>query len=172
MTVQVAVCGPADCSPQEERWAREVGRLLAGRGAVVVCGGQGGVMAAVAAGARAAGGTVVGLLPAADRAGACPDLTVVIPTGLGQARNVLIVNSADAVIVVGGSWGTLSEVAHAMRRGGVPVVALGGWRVLDRDGREPPGVRHAATPAEAVRLAFPPDADSGTDDAFRDAADC
>jgi uncharacterized protein (TIGR00725 family) len=132
-----------------------VGRLRAGRGAVVICGGYGGVMAAVAAGAGAAGGTVVGLLSGADREGACPDLTVVIPTGIGQARNVLIVNSADAVIVVGGSWGTLSELAHAMR-GGVPVVQLGGWRVLDQDGHVLPGVRHAATPAEAVRLACTP----------------
>lgn len=151
---QIAVCGPADCTPREERDAREVGRLLAERGAVVLCGGYGGVMAAVAAGARAAGGTVVGILSGDDRAGACPDLTVALPTGLGQARNVLLVTAADAVIAVGGSWGTLSELAHAMRRGGVPVVQLGGWRVLDADGREPPGVRHAADPAEAVRLAL------------------
>ncbi len=154
VTPQIAVCGPADCTPQEERDAREVGRLLAERGAIVLCGGYGGVMAAVAAGARAAGGTVVGILSGGDRAGACPDLTVAIPTGLGQGRNVLLVTAADAVIVVGGSWGTLSELAHAMRRGNVPVVQLGGWRVLDADGREPPGVRHAAGPADAVRLAL------------------
>jgi uncharacterized protein (TIGR00725 family) len=150
VTAQVAVCGPAAATPEEERDARRVGLLLAERGAVVLCGGYGGVMGAVAAGARAGGGTVVGLLSGTDRAGASPDLTVAVPTGLGQARNVLLVNAADAVIVVGGSWGTLSELAHAVRRGGVPVVQLGGWRVLDRDGREPPGVRHAATPEEAV----------------------
>ncbi|ACY99374.1 MULTISPECIES: TIGR00725 family protein [Thermomonospora] len=154
MAVQIAVCGPGECSPREERWARQVGRLLAERGAVVLCGGYGGVMAAAAAGARAAGGTVVGLLSGADRQGACPDLTVVVPTGLGQARNAVLVNSADAVIVVGGSWGTLSELAHAMRRG-TPVVALGGWRVIDAAGGPVPGVRHAATPAEAVESAWP-----------------
>ncbi|MFC5751365.1 TIGR00725 family protein [Actinomadura rugatobispora] len=152
MAVQVAVCGPGECTGRERAEAREVGRLLAGRGAVVVCGGYGGVMAAVAAGARSAGGVVVGVLSGADRAGAAPDLTVALPTGLGQARNALIVNAADAVIVVGGSWGTLSELAMAMRRGRVPVVQLGGWRVVDGDGRPLAGVRYAADPAEAVRL--------------------
>ncbi|GLW67595.1 hypothetical protein Arub01_58380 [Actinomadura rubrobrunea] len=150
MAVQVAVCGPRECSRTEWEQAREVGRLLAGRGAVVVCGGYGGVMAAAAAGAYRAGGVVVGVLSAADRAGACEDLTVVLPTGLGEARNNVIVNAADAVIVVGGSWGTLSEVALAVRRGGVPVVQLGGWRVLDEHGRPLEAVLRAATPAEAL----------------------
>ncbi|WP_395107131.1 TIGR00725 family protein [Actinomadura sp. SCN-SB] len=152
MAVQVAVCGPGECTGAERDAAWETGRLLAGRGAVVVCGGYGGVMAAVAAGARSAGGVVVGVLSGADRAGASPDLTVALATGLGQARNAVIVGSADAVIVVGGSWGTLSELALAMRRGGVPVVQLGGWRVLDEGGSPPPGVRYAASPAEAVAL--------------------
>jgi uncharacterized protein (TIGR00725 family) len=152
MAVQVAVCGPAECTGAERDAARAVGRLLAGRGAVVVCGGGGGVMAAVAAGARSAGGVVVGVLPGADRSGASPDLTVAVPTGMGQARNAVIVNAADAVIVVGGSWGTLSEVALAMRRGGVPVVQLGGWRVVDGRGGPVEGVRYAADPGEAVAL--------------------
>ncbi|GGV38870.1 hypothetical protein GCM10010182_74050 [Actinomadura cremea] len=157
--VQVAVCGPAACTPRQHDDAREVGRLLAARGAVVVCGGHGGVMAAVAAGARAAGGAVVGVLPGDDRAGANPDLTVVLPTGLGQARNNLIVGAADAVIAVGGSWGTLSEIALAVRRGGAPVVQLGGWRVHDEHGRPVGGVRHARDPADAVALTglWPPD---------------
>ncbi|WUI03235.1 TIGR00725 family protein [Spirillospora sp. NBC_00431] len=149
--VQVAVCGPGECTEREWDDADQTGRLLAARGAVVICGGHGGVMAAAAAGARAAGGIVVGLLPAADRAAAGPDLTVVLPTGLGQARNTLIVNAADAVIVVGGSWGTLSELALAMRRGTVPVVQLGGWRVHDRDGHALGGIVHATGPADAVR---------------------
>uniref|UniRef100_UPI0010413EA6 SLOG cluster 4 domain-containing protein n=1 Tax=Actinomadura roseirufa TaxID=2094049 RepID=UPI0010413EA6 len=102
--------------------------------------------------ARAAGGIVVGVLSAADRAGAGPDLTVALPTGLGQARNVLIVNAADAVIAVGGSWGTLSEVALAMRRGGTPVVQVGGWRVHDAKGRPVGGVAHAGDAAEALAL--------------------
>ncbi|MEV6024976.1 TIGR00725 family protein [Streptomyces sp. NPDC052036] len=153
MAVQVAVCGPARCGEREWDLAHELGRLLAERGAVVICGGHGGVMAAVAAGARTRDGLVVGVLPGADRAGAGPDLSVAIATGLGQARNSVIVHSGDAVIVVGGSWGTLSELALAMRRGGVPVVQLGdGWRLVEAGGHEVPGVRHARTPAEALDL--------------------
>jgi uncharacterized protein (TIGR00725 family) len=149
--IQVSVCGPRDCDETEEHDAREVGRLLAERGAVVICGGYGGVMAAVAAGASSAGGTIVGILSGADRRDACPDLSIVIPTGAGSARNAFIANSGDAVIVVGGSWGTLSELALAMRRG-APVVQLGGWRLTGRDGRPVPGIRHAATPRGAVEL--------------------
>lgn len=151
MAVQVAVCGPAECTERDWDRAHETGRLLAGRGAVLICGGHGGVMAAAAAGARSAGGTVVGVLPAADRSAAGPDLTVVLPTGLGQARNNVIVNAADAVIVVGGSWGTLSELALAMRAGRVPVVQLGGWLVHDEDGRPVAGIVHATDPADAVQ---------------------
>lgn len=154
MTVQVAVCGPARCAEADRLAARRVGELLAARGAVVLCGGGDGVMAAVAAGARSAGGVVIGVLPGADRRGASPDLTAAVVTNLGQARNALIVQSADAVIAVGGSWGTLSEIALAMRRDAVPVVTLGGWRVLDADGRPVPGLRRAASPEEAVRLAL------------------
>ncbi|MEU7884668.1 TIGR00725 family protein [Microbispora bryophytorum] len=150
---QVAVCGPGECTPQEAEAARDVGRLLAGRGVVVLCGGYGGVMAAAAAGAREAGGVVVGVLSGRDRAGASSDLTVALPTGLGEARNALIVRAADAVVVVGGSWGTLSELALA-RRGGTPVITLGGWRILDAEGRPVPGPVAAAGPAEAVRLAL------------------
>jgi uncharacterized protein (TIGR00725 family) len=118
----------------------------------VLCGGYSGVMAAVTEGARTAGGTVVGVLSGADRAEAHPDLSVAIATGLGQARNPVIVGSADAVIVVGGSWGTLSELAHAMRRGTVPVVQLGGWQLHDAGGRLVPGPLTASSPEEAVRL--------------------
>lgn len=151
--IQVAVCGPADCGPWEAETARMVGRLLAERGAVVLCGGYGGVMAAAAAGAREAGGVVVGILSGRDRAGANPDLTVALPTGMGEARNALIVRAADAVIVVGGSWGTLSELALA-RRGGTPVITLGGWRVVDAGGDPVPGPVEAGGPADAVRLAL------------------
>lgn len=154
MPYQVAVCGPGDCTPQESRQARRVGELLADRGAIVICGGGGGVMAAVAAGARSRGGTVVGVRPDATRAEASPDLTVTLATNLGQARNAVIVWSADAVIVIGGSWGTLSEVALAKRRGGVPVISLGGWQVLDAAGNPVPGIDHVASPEEAVRLAL------------------
>jgi uncharacterized protein (TIGR00725 family) len=155
MPVQVAVCGPRDCTPAERVAAYRVGQLLAERGAVVICGGGSGVMAAVAAGARSRDGVVVGIRPGDSRAGAADDLTAVVPTNLGEARNAVVVGSADAVIVVGGSWGTLSELALAMRRGDVPVVSLGGWRVVDAGGVEVPGVEHAATPEDAVRQAWP-----------------
>jgi uncharacterized protein (TIGR00725 family) len=157
--VQVAVCGPADCTEAEARTAFAVGRLLAARGVTVLCGGGPGVMAAVAAGARSGKGTVVGILPGLEPdLRESPDLTVTVRTGMGQARNVVLVGSADAVIAVGGSWGTLSEVAHAMRRaadrGSLPVVNLGGWRVVDRDGRPVPGVVEARDPEHAVALAL------------------
>jgi len=148
------VCGPRECSAGEWDTAYAVGALLAGRGAVVVCGGYGGVMAAAAQGARSGGGVTVGILSGADRAGAEPALSVVIPTGLGEARNAVIVNAADAVIVVGGSWGTLSELALALRRGGIPVVQVGGWRVVDAHGDPVPGVVHAETAQDAVDRAL------------------
>jgi uncharacterized protein (TIGR00725 family) len=150
---QVAVCGPADCSDEEAAQAREVGRLLAAEGAAVICGGYGGVMAAVAEGSRESGGVVIGILSGRDRTDACPDLSVAIPTGMGEARNALIVRAADAVIVIGGSWGTLSELALA-QRGGTPVITLGGWRIMDSAGNPVPGPRPATDPADAVRQAL------------------
>ena len=125
--------------------------MLAVRGAVVLCGGYGGVMGAVTDGARSGDGTVIGVLSGADRAEAHPGLSATVATGMGQARNAIIVGSADAVIVVGGSWGTLSELTHAMR-GGVPVVRLGGWRLYDAAGHPVPGPLTAASPEEALEL--------------------
>ena len=128
--------------------------LLAEAGAVVICGGGTGVMAAVAAGARSAGGLVVGIRPGNDRTDASPDLSVTIVTNLGEARNAVIVWSADAVIAIGGSWGTLSEVALARRRGGVPVVVLDGWRITAADGDSVTGISYVDSPDEAVRQAL------------------
>lgn len=155
MARQVAVCGPRDCTDTERDQAHEVGRLLARAGATVICGGGTGVMAAVAAGARAENGLVIGVRPGDSAEGASRDLSAVIVTNLGEARNAVIVWSADALIAVGGSWGTLSEIALAKRRGGIPVVGLGGWQLRDPAGRplaDP--VTVAASPAEAVRLAL------------------
>lgn len=114
-------------------------------------------MASVAAGARSLDGVVVGIRPGLDSGDDVANLSVVLRTGLGQARNAVIVSSADAVIAVGGSWGTLSEVALAMRRAGEaphPVVSLGGWRVLDASGRPVPGIVEATDPEHAVALAL------------------
>ena len=111
-------------------------------------------MAAVAAGARARNGIVVGIRPGDSRDGASPDLSVAVLTNMGQARNAVIVTSADAVIAVGGSWGTLSEVALAMRRGNVAVISLGGWRIVDANGELVPGVTAVESPEDAVSLAL------------------
>lgn len=153
MARYVAVVGPGEASADDLAVARQVGVLLGRAGAVVVTGGLGGVMSAACEGATSVGGLTVGLLPGDDRAAANPFVRVAVPTGLGEARNALVVRCADALVAVGSSWGTLSEVALACRRG-VPVVALSGWQVLDVDGREVPGVRRADSAADAVRLAL------------------
>jgi uncharacterized protein (TIGR00725 family) len=111
--VQVAVCGPRHCTDEDKTNAYQVGRLLAQAGAVVICGGGTGVMAAVAAGTRADNGLVIGVRPNDTTDEASPDLSAVIVTNMGEARNAIIVWSADAVIAIGGSWGTLSEIALA-----------------------------------------------------------
>jgi uncharacterized protein (TIGR00725 family) len=147
----VAVIGPgAGAADEICALAHQVGLLLARGEIVVVTGGMGGVMAAAARGAREAGGLVIGLLPGDDRSNANEDLTVAIPTGLGQARNALVIGAADAVIAVGGSWGTLSEVALA-RRSGKPVVSLRGWRITDADD-EPLPLVVASSADQAVQL--------------------
>ncbi|WP_317889027.1 SLOG cluster 4 domain-containing protein [Salinispora mooreana] len=154
VAVQVAVCGPRYCTDDDVDNARRVGELLADRGATIICGGGVGVMAACAAGARTKNGVVIGIRPNDSKDGACPDLSATIVTNMGEARNAIIVWSADAVISVGGSWGTLSEVALAMRRGRVPVVALGGWRVVKADGELVPGLRYVDTAEDAVAEAL------------------
>jgi uncharacterized protein (TIGR00725 family) len=154
MAFQVAICGPRYCTDEDEANARRVGQLLADRGAVAICGGGGGVMGAVAAGVRERNGVVIGIRPNDSRAGASPHLSAVIITNMGEARNAIIVWSADAVIAIGGSWGTLSEIALALRRGNVPVVSLGGWRVLDEHGDPVAGIDHVQTPEQAVDRAM------------------
>jgi uncharacterized protein (TIGR00725 family) len=141
----VAVCGASDPDPGQRELAREVGRRLAEAGAVVLCGGLGGVMEAVAEGASRAGGTVVGILPGADRERGSAHLTIAIATGLGEARNAVLTAAADAVIAIGGGWGTLSEIGLARRRDRA-VVALAGWELED--------VPVAVTAEEAVRTAL------------------
>ena len=115
--------------------------MLADAGAVVVTGGLGGVMEAASMGARAAGGTTVGLLPGSDRRDGNRWLSIAIPTGMGEARNALVVRAADGVIAIGGGWGTLSEIAFA-RKTGKPAVGLQSWDLDGVDGFD--------TPAEAV----------------------
>jgi uncharacterized protein (TIGR00725 family) len=137
----IAVVGPGRASPEELAAAEEVGAEVAAAGAVLVCGGLGGVMEAACRGARSRGGMTVGLLPGLDRGAANGWVQIAVPTGLGEARNALIVRAADALVAVGGSWGTLSEIALAMK-GGVPVVGLATWK-LD-------GIAAADSPPAAV----------------------
>jgi uncharacterized protein (TIGR00725 family) len=139
---QVAVIGSGR---EHERRAEEVGRLLAERGCTVVCGGGGEVMAAAARGAKSAGGTTIGILPGETRADANEWIDHVVVTGIGHARNLAVAASGDAVIAVGGSWGTLAEIGFARRLGRPVVVLEPGWE-LD-------GVQRAATPAAAVEAA-------------------
>ncbi|HYT05773.1 MAG TPA: TIGR00725 family protein [Gemmatimonadales bacterium] len=119
----IAVVGGSTCSTEEAEWAAAVGRLLATAGAVLLCGGLGGVMEAAARGARQAGGLTVGILPGSDPADANPHIDVALPTGMGEMRNALLVRAAGAVIAIGGGWGTLSEIALAQRIQ-TPVVGL------------------------------------------------
>ena len=128
MDTYVAVVGPGEAREEEVAAAERVGEGLARGGAVVVCGGLGGVMEAACRGAKRAGGTTVGILPGLDRASANPFVDVAIPTGLGEARNALVVRAADILIAVGGAYGTLSEIALALKTG-KPVLGLGSWAI-------------------------------------------
>ncbi len=148
----IAVIGGSACSPQEEALAEEIGSLLAGRGATVVCGGLGGVMEAVCRGARSRGGFTVGILPGNDRRSANEWVSLPIATGVGQARNMAVVRSSQAVIAVGGAYGTLAEMAFALDSN-IPVVGIGTWR-LAQGGIGANPVAEVATAEEAVNLAL------------------
>jgi len=145
-TMYLAVIGGGEVNPPLEALAREVGREAARRGAVVICGGLGGVMAAAAQGAAEAGGVSLGILPDGDRRRANPFLTFSLATNMGHARNLIIAHSADALIAVDGGYGTVSEAAIALKLG-KPVIALeAAWDLA--------GMKRAASPQEAVALAL------------------
>ena len=148
----VAVVGSSSCTPAEKDAAEAIGRLLAEAGATLVCGGRGGVMAAACRGAKSAGGLTVGILPGVDRSEANPWVDVPIVTGLGEARNALVVRSAEVVIAVGGGYGTLSEIGFALKWG-KRVVGLGTWDLV-RDGQPDRSIVRAASPEEAVSKAL------------------
>jgi uncharacterized protein (TIGR00725 family) len=146
-----AVVGPGECDAQTAALAEEVGAGLARAGFTIVTGGAFGAMEAASRGAQEAGGFVIGVLPGIDRADANEWSDVTVATGLGDARNLAVVASADVIVAVGGGWGTLSEIglAGVVRR---PVVLLAGWRV-EHAGRMPGEVRYAETAAQAVAMA-------------------
>jgi uncharacterized protein (TIGR00725 family) len=139
------VVGPGEASAEEVATAERVGELVAQGGAVLVCGGLGGVMEAACRGAQREGGTAVGILPGFDRDAANAHVDVALATGLGEARNALVVRAVDSVIAVGGGYGTLSEIALALKAG-KRVIGLDSW---DIDGVEP-----AAQPETAVETAL------------------
>jgi hypothetical protein len=150
--LHVGVIGEGVCSRRVAALAERVGRAIAEAGAVLLCGGLGGVMEAASRGAARAGGTVVGLLPGFEARDANRWVSIPIVTGMDQARNVILVRSCDAVVAVGGRYGTLSEIALALKLGR-PVVGLGTWRLAPPEGRRVP-LLTARTPEDAVARAL------------------
>lgn len=150
--MQISVIGASEGEEEILREAEEVGRLLAEAGAVLVCGGLTGVMEAASRGAANAGGVVVAVLPTLSPADANEHVSYAIATGIGHARNLSVVASGDAVIAVGGSWGTLSEIAYA-RKLERPVVSVLSWPLRDRAGTDL-GIAEAENAADAVKAAL------------------
>jgi uncharacterized protein (TIGR00725 family) len=148
----IAVIGDSSCSPEEAKLAETVGELLAQQGVTIMCGGLTGVMEAVCRGAKSKGGLTVGILPGQDSSMANPWVAIPVVTGIGEARNVAVVKSAQAVIAIGGSYGTLSEIAYALKSG-IPVIGLNTWS-LSRNGREDDSIVRVQSATEAVDKAI------------------
>jgi len=148
----IAVIGDSSCSPEEARLAESVGELLAQRGATIVCGGLGGVMEAVCRGAKSKGGLTVGILPGQDSSMANPWVDIRVVTGIGEARNIAVVKSAQTVIAIGGGYGTLSEIAYALKNN-IPVIGLNTWS-MSRNGRKDDSIIGVQSAAEAVGKAI------------------
>jgi uncharacterized protein (TIGR00725 family) len=149
---QISVVGGGERSDELLGQAEAVGRGIAEAGALLICGGRGGVMEAASRGAVEAGGTVIGVLPTLSTADANQYVSHAIATGIGEARNLAVVASGEAVIAIGGGWGTLSEIAYA-RKLGRPVVAIQSWTLRNRAGSDL-GIVEVETPDEAVRAAL------------------
>ena len=148
----VSIIGGADCTEQEYRIAEEVGYLLGKKDVVVVCGGRGGVMEAVCRGAQNAGGLTIGILPSHDPNSGNPFIDIALPTGLGNNRNALVAQAGEAVIAIGGGYGTLSEIGIALKSGR-KVIGIGTWKVLDKFGNTIK-ILHMATAQDAVQSAL------------------
>ena len=148
----IAVIGGGQCSSREAKLAEKVGRELAKQGATLVCGGLGGIMAAACRGAQSEGGLTIGILPGESQQAANPYVQIPIVTGIGYARNVAVVKSAQAVIAIGGNYGTLSEIAHALQSD-IPVIGLNTWS-LSRNSKPDESIIRAKNPAEAVNKAL------------------
>jgi uncharacterized protein (TIGR00725 family) len=148
----IAVIGGSDISAPTEAVAEETGRQIARQGAVLVCGGLGGVMEAACRGAASEGGLTVGILPGDNRRSANPYVRVPVATGIGYARNAAVVRSAQAAIAIDGSYGTLTEIGYALQ-GGIPVIGLDTWSVAI-NGREDKNIIRATSPEDAVKTAI------------------
>ena len=148
----IAVIGGGECSAKEAELAEEVGREIARRGTILVCGGLSGVMEAACKGASSEGGVTIGILPGDSRKQANRYVQIPIVTGLGYARNVIVVKSAQAVIAIGGSYGTLSEISHALQSN-IPVIGLNTWS-FSKDGRVDKSIIRAKNAIEAVKKAL------------------
>lgn len=140
----IAVVGAGKCSKKLRDMAAVIGRYVAEKGGVIVCGGMGGVMEGVARGAKEGGGTTIGILPTQDKADANEYIDYVIPTGFGEARNIIVIRSADGVVALPGKYGTLSEMAFALQAQ-KPLVSVSAWKLGDE-------IRHVDTPEEAAKL--------------------
>jgi uncharacterized protein (TIGR00725 family) len=150
---RIGVMGPSQCSARGSQLAREVGLLIARAGGILICGGGWGVMEAAAAGAKEAGGITVGILPGSSAVEANPYIDIPIVTGMGNARNVINVLTSQAIIAIQGAYGTLSEIALALKCG-TPVVALETWQVIPPEDGAAPEIIPARTPEEAVSSAL------------------
>jgi uncharacterized protein (TIGR00725 family) len=153
MAPQIAVVGGSEATAPVIAAAEAVGAALASAGAIVICGGLGGVMAAACRGAKSAGGLTVGILPGKDPSAANPWVDVVIATGLGEARNSLVVGSAAVVVALDGKYGTLSEIALALRVG-TPVIGIGTWSLSRPDGEVDTGIVPMEDPCAAAAVAL------------------
>jgi uncharacterized protein (TIGR00725 family) len=151
-TIIAVIGGQSSASAEAKELAREIGRLIAINGAHLICGGLEGVMEAACRGAKEVGGTTIGVLPTGSKSDANPYVDIPIVTGMGMARNVIIVRTADAIIAIDGSYGTLSEIAHALDQG-KKVISLRSWP-LQKAGVDGELLVEASTPEEAVRFAF------------------
>jgi len=148
----IGVIGDSSCHPEEAKLAESVGELLAQRGATIVCGGLGGVMEAVCRGAKSKGGLTIGILPGKNSSTANPWVDIPVVTGLGEARNVVVAKSAQAIIAIGGNYGTLSEIAYALKSS-IPVIGLNTWS-LSRNGQEDDSIIKVQSATEAVDKAI------------------
>ncbi len=149
----IAVVGGNVCTPKVRALAEQVGREIASQGHMLICGGMGGVMEAACKGAKAAGGTTIGILATGDPRDANQWVDIPIATGMGYARNVIIVRTAAAIIAINGEYGTLSEIAHGLGFH-APVIGLDTWRLTRGDGEVDQGIIRASSPKDAVEKAL------------------